>query len=176
MLQQLTRRTRASKGKTPVPKAWDRHERLNYITVLTISPKCTGIGQYFQILRTNAKADQFFWFIVEINRQLKRALIVVWDRLSAHLKTESYFRQLEIIWVRFKYLPAYSPESNPVEHIWTTTKWGRLSNRDAQGVEQLKSAYGRTGIAKVREATFAITLQAGQTTARLMSFSLRRGR
>jgi transposase len=137
MLQPLTRRTWAPKGKTPVLKAWDRHERLTCITALTISPIGTRIGQYFQIQRTNAKADHFFWFIVELKRQLKRPLIVIWDRLSAHLKTESYFRQFEIDWVQFEYLPAYSPELNPVEHVWTTTKWGRLSNWAAPGIEQL---------------------------------------
>ncbi len=137
ILQPLTRRIWAPKGKTPVLKAWDRHERLTYITALTISPKATRIGRYFQIQRTNAKADHFFWFIVELKRQLKRPLIVIWDRLSAHLKAESYFRQLEIDWVQFEYPPAYSPELNPVEQVWTTTKWGQLSNRAAPGIEQL---------------------------------------
>jgi transposase len=137
MLQPLTRRTWALKGKTPVLRAWDRHERFTCITALTVLSKRSSIGQYFQIQRVKAKADHFFWFIGELKRQLKRPLIVIWDKLSGHLKAGYYFRQLEIDWVRFEYLPAYSPELTPVEHVWTTTKWGRLSNWAAPGIEQL---------------------------------------
>jgi transposase len=137
MLQPLMRRTWARRGQTPVLKAWDRHDRLTVLTALTVSPKQARVGQFFQVQRRNAKAQDFFWFIVELRRQLKRPLIVVWDRLSGHRKAERYFRELECNWLKFEYLPAYSPELNPVEHVWSLTKWSRLANWTASNVEEL---------------------------------------
>ncbi|WP_390072407.1 transposase [Blastopirellula marina] len=33
---------------------------------------------------------------------------------------------------KFEWLPPYCPELNPVEHVWPTTKWGRLYNWPAE--------------------------------------------
>jgi transposase len=139
MLQPLMRRTWAKRGKTPVLKAWDRHDRLTCLTALTVSPKRTRVGQYFRIQRGNAKAADFFWFILELKRQLKRPLVIIWDRLAAHRKAQAYFCRLGCDWVQFEYLPAYSPELNPVEHVWSTTKWGRLANWPAPNIDDLNA-------------------------------------
>lgn len=139
MLQPLMRRTWAKRGRTPVLKAWDRHDRLTALTALTLSPCNTLVRPYFQVQRRNAKAEDFFWFILELRRQLKRPLVIVWDRLSAHRKAEEYFRKLECHWLRFEYLPSYSPELNPVEHVWTTTKWSRLANWAAVDIDELNA-------------------------------------
>ena len=77
-------------------------------------------------------------FLFELKKQLRRPIIVIWDRLSAHRRIGRAFRELEWKGVRFEYLPAYSPELNPVEHLWTTTKWGRLSNWAAKDITSLK--------------------------------------
>ena len=118
--------------------AWDRHDRLTAITALTLTPKRARCKLYFQLLRHNAKADDFFWFLVELRRELKRPLIVVWDRLAAHRKAARWFHELEIKWIQFEYFPAYCPELDPVEHVWCTTKWGRLANWPAPNLDELE--------------------------------------
>lgn len=138
MLQPLLRRTWAKRGCTPTLTAWDRHDRLTCIAALTVNPKTGRIGQYFKIQRHNAKTDDFLMFLFELKKQLRRPIIVIWDRLSAHRRIGRTFRELEWKGVRFEYLPAYSPELNPVEHLWTTTKWGRLSNWAAKDITSLK--------------------------------------
>jgi transposase len=37
-------------------------------------------------------------------------------------------REIGCRWARFYRLPPYAPELNPVEHVWSTAKWGRLAN------------------------------------------------
>ncbi len=36
--------------------------------------------------------------------------------------------ELNLPWIKFKYLRAYCPALNPAEHVWSTTKYGRLAN------------------------------------------------
>ncbi len=125
MLQPPMLRMLAKRVQTPVLKAWDRHDRLTAMTALTVSPKQSRIGQYLQIQRRNAKAEDCFWFIVKLRRQSKRPLIIIWDRLAGHRKAERYFHELECHRLWSECLPAYSPELNPVEHVWSTRKWSR---------------------------------------------------
>lgn len=138
MLQPLMRRTWAPRGKTPVMDAWSRHDRLTAITALTLTPKQARCNLYFHLLRHNAKAEDFFWFLVELHQEIKRPMIVVWDRLAAHRKAARWFHELEIKWIQFEYFPAYCPELDPVEHVWCSTKWGRLANWPAPNLDELE--------------------------------------
>lgn len=138
MLQPLVRRTWAKCGKTPILKAWDRHDRLTVISALVWEPHLRkDYRLYFQVKRRNANADAFFYFLVELHRELNNRLIVIWDRLGAHRKAAKVFHKLEIPWIAFEYLPAYCPELNPVEHVWSTTKYGCLANWPAPDVDTL---------------------------------------
>jgi transposase len=139
MLQPLVRRTWAPRGQTPVLNAWDRHDRLTAITALVLSPKRRRCSLYFQLLDHNARFDDFVWFLVQLRKETRRRLLVVWDRLGGHRKAERILRLLGCEWLEFEYLPAYCPELNPVEHVWCTTKWGRLANWPAPGVEALRA-------------------------------------
>ncbi len=137
MLQPLLRRTWAPKGQTPVMNAWDRHDRLPAITALTLTPHRRKLDLYFELLDHNARAEDFFWFLVSLRREVGRRLIIVWDRLSAHRKAAGVLRELECHWITFEYLPAYCPELNPVGHVWATTKWGSLANWPAPNIESV---------------------------------------
>jgi len=129
MLQPLLRRTWAKRGCTPTLTAWDRHDRLTCIAALTVNPKTGRIGQYFKIQRHNAKADDFLMFLFELKKQLRRPIIVIWDRLSAHRRIGRAFRELEWKGVRFEYLPAYSPELNPVVSVhWPILEFSDLAS------------------------------------------------
>ncbi len=44
-------------------------------------------------------------------------MIVIWDRLGGHRKAANAMKDLAVPWITFEYLPAYSPELNPVEHV-----------------------------------------------------------
>jgi transposase len=137
MLQPLVRRTWAEKGQTPVIDQWDRRDRISVITALTLSVKRQRIGMFFRLLDHNAKAEDFIWFLNDLRKELQRKLIVVWDNLGAHRRAENTLRALDCRWVRFERLPPYAPELNPVEHVWTTAKWGHLANAPPADAAQL---------------------------------------
>jgi transposase len=141
MLQPLVRRTWAKRGQTPLLKAWDRHDRMTAITALVLEPHRTTrkFRMYFQLQRRNANHETLFWFLVHLRRELKNPLVVIWDRLGAHRKAERHFAKLEIPGISFESLPAYCPKLNPIEHVWSTTKYGRLANWPAPSITELET-------------------------------------
>jgi transposase len=138
MLQPLVRRTWAEKGRTPVIDQWDRRDRVSVIAALVLSVKRRRLGMFFRLLDHNAKAEDFIWFLNDLRKELKRTLVVVWDNLGAHRRAENALTTLGCGWARFERLPSYAPELNPVEHVWTTAKWGHLANAPPADAEQLR--------------------------------------
>jgi hypothetical protein len=128
MLQPLVRSTWAPIGHTPVLDQWDRRDRTSVITALALSPKRRRVRMFFRLLDHNSRAEDFVWFLNDLRLELGRKLHVVWDNLGAHRKAEGFFHAIRWPWARFHRLPPYAPELNPVEHVWTTGKWGPLAN------------------------------------------------
>ena len=127
-LQPLVRRTWAPQGKTPELANWDRHDRITAITALTWTPQSDRQSLFFDLQDHNATAIDFVWFLHQLHQELKRPLIVIWDRLAAHRKAARVMKRLGMKWATFEWLSPYFPQLNPVEHVWSTAKWGRLGN------------------------------------------------
>ena len=126
MLQPLVRRTWAPQGKTPVMYSWDRHDRLSVIAGLSLSAPGGRIGLYFAVREKNIKAEQVEAFLRQVQRALRRKLIVVLDRWAVHRKAAKSLFGDKRFWI--EYLPPYAPDLNPVEHVWNHTKYGDLAN------------------------------------------------
>jgi len=137
MLQPLVRRTWAPVGRTPVLDQWDRRDRTSVVTALALSPKRRRVRMFFSLLDHNAKAEDFVGFLDGLRFELGRRLHVVWDNLGAHRKAENFFREIGWPHARFHRLPPYAPELNPVEHVWTTGKWGPLANAPPEDLGHL---------------------------------------
>jgi transposase len=140
MLQPTMRRTWAPLGRTPILKSWDRRDRLSVISALTLAPERRRLGLHFDILGRNVKSPDVYRFVRSVMVKVARPITLVMDRLGAHRSAakrlkERFGRRIEIEW-----LPAYSPELNPVEHVWGHTKHGDLANYIAEDAGALRSA------------------------------------
>jgi transposase len=144
MLQPLVRRTWAERGKTPILDQWDRRDRVSVLTALALSPQRRRVRMFFRLLDHNARAEDFILFLDELRTEVGRKLHVVWDNLGAHRKAENVLREIGCGWARFYRLPPYAPELNPVEHVWTTAKWGRLANAPHSDAEAMWSDVDQT--------------------------------
>jgi len=141
MLQPLVRRTWGPEGQTPVMYSWDRHDRLSAQGALTVSPQRRRLGLYFSAQEGNLRAPDVATFLRQLYRQLRRPLIVVLDRWAPH---RTAARQLwadggERFW--FEWLPAYAPELNPVDKLWSHTKYGDLANYIPEDLFALEGAF-----------------------------------
>lgn len=128
MLQPVVRRTWAPRGETPVLDCWDRRDRLSVISAITVSPERRRLGLYFDIFDHNITADDFEPFMASVLKKIGRPITLVMDRWQVH---KSGARRLDKRFgrrVRVEWFPAYAPELNPVEHVWSHTKHSDLAN------------------------------------------------
>jgi transposase len=144
MLQPVVRRTWAPRGQTPVHYSWDRRERLSVISAITVSPTHRRLGLYFDLHDHNINTDAFEVFVRWLRRQVRRGIVLVADRWSVH---RSGVRRLQSRFgskVQVEWLPAYAPELNPVEQVWSHTKYADLANYIPDDVDALAEAVIRS--------------------------------
>ena len=128
MLQPVVRRTWAPRGETPVLDCWDRRDRLSVISAITVSPRRRRLGLYFDIFDHNITADDFEPFVARLLKKVGRPITLVLDRWQVHKSGAQRLEKRFGRRVRIEWLPAYSPELNPVEHVWSHTKHSDLAN------------------------------------------------
>ncbi len=144
MLQPLARRTWAPRGQTPIHHVWDRHERLSVIAALILSPARRRIGLNFQIHQRNVKAETVAAFLHDLHRQCRRPLTLVCDRYSVHHKAVRLIQETGGDWLHVEWLPAYAPELNPVEALWSHAKYSQLANFIADDIDLLYDVVNET--------------------------------
>jgi transposase len=71
---------------------------------------------------------------------LRRGDIVVMDNLGAH-KSPATLALIEAVGAEARFLPAYSPDLNPIEKMWSKIK-GLLRSAEARTPEELDQAIG----------------------------------
>ncbi len=140
MLQPVVRRTWAPKGQTPIHYSWDRRDRLSVISALTVSPQRRRLGLYFDIHDHNIDTETFELFVRRLRGPIRRGIILVLDRWSVHRSgarrlTERFGSKVQIEW-----LPAYAPELNPVEQVWSHTKYADSANYIPDDIDALADA------------------------------------
>lgn len=128
LLQPLVRRTWGPRGQPPVLYSWDRRERLSVISALSVSPRRRRLTLFFRMYSSNICHEDFQGFAIEVMRHFPRGVIWILDRWSVHRAAVSRLRKRFPRRFCVEWLPPYAPELNPVEQIWTRTKYGRLAN------------------------------------------------
>jgi putative transposase len=72
------------------------------------------------------------------HQQLHGHVVLIWDNLPTHTHTSRAMRQLIQArwWLTVYQLPAYAPEPNPVEPVWSNLERS-LANLTKHGIDQL---------------------------------------
>jgi transposase len=142
MLTPTVRRTLAPRGKTPILKSWDRHDRISAISAVTVSPKRRRLGLYFRLLPddANAHGEDTVAFLEQLRRHIRGPMTILWDRGNIHDRSKVVRAYLakhpEIVTEKF---PGYAPETNPDEMVWQHTKHGRLANFTPEDTAELRA-------------------------------------
>ena len=129
-LNPLVRRTWAPVGHTPVLDGWGRHrDKVSVIGAVTVSPVARRPGFYFATDPADFfNAERVVGFLRDLLRHLRGKVIVVWDGGSNHKGplVRAFLKRNRRL--RLERLPAYAPDLNPVEAVWSWPKHGRLAN------------------------------------------------
>ena len=144
MLQPVVRRTWAPKGQTPVHYSWDRRDRLSVISAITVSPQRHRLGLYFDIHDHNIDTDTFEWFVRWLRQRVPRRIILVLDRWSVHRSAARRLVDRFGSRVQVEWLPPYAPDLNPVEPVWSQTKYADLANYIPDDIHDLAHEVARS--------------------------------
>ena len=140
MLTPVVRRTYAPRGQTPVQPCWDRRDRISAISAITLAPD-QQLDVCFTLLADNENAHgrDTVRFLEQLQAQCPGPLTVIWDRSNIHERCAEVRDYLalhtEIVTEKF---PAYAPELNPQELVWSYTKYGRMSNFTPKNTNDLR--------------------------------------
>ena len=141
-LTPTVRRTLAPRGKTPILKSWDRHDRISALSAITVSPKRRRLGLYFHLLPDdeNVHGEDTMAFLKRLRRHIPGSMTILWEKSNVHDRAKVVRADLAkhpaIVTEPF---PSYAPELNPDESVWGHTKYGQPSNFAPADTAELRS-------------------------------------
>jgi DDE superfamily endonuclease len=161
------RRTWAPVGHTPVLRhRMRRRQRLSMAGVCCYRPDATDARLAFHLREGAYDTDQLLPVVTALGRLLGGGwpVILIWDNLPAHRSIAmGAWLAGQRTWLQVEYLPAYAPDLNPTEGLWSSLKGVELANRACGSLEELAAA-AEQGVGRVRgesELLFAFLHQAG---------------
>jgi transposase len=87
------------------------------------------------LFKFNVDADVFYaWITQDLLPKLSRETVIVIDNASFH-KRQDIIDAIENAGCIAEFLPAYSPDFNPIEHTWAQLK--SIRNKSGCSIEQL---------------------------------------
>ena len=125
---------------------------------LSRAPWAERFGLYYDLLPHNARTDDVLRFLRTTHAHLRRPLLLVCDRLRAHRAAVRWLRAAGCSWLDVAWLPSYAPDLDPVENLWSQSKYGDLANFIPDDVSHL------------HDTLDALLQQYRQDPARLYSF------
>jgi len=146
------RRTWAPRGHTPILRHRQRHwARLSMAAMCCYRPDGRRARLAFH-LQPGSYNDQL---LIGVLSQLRRFLggqkaTLLWDGLPSHWsRPMRAFIASQRGWLVVERLPAYAPELNPVEGVWSNLKGQEFANYAADTLDDLTRT-ARRGITRVR--------------------------
>jgi hypothetical protein len=119
-------RTWALRGKTPVLKWYANWNHLSAIAA--ISPQ----GELWVMLRKKEgtfRSEDVIEFLRKLLSEIEGKIGIVWDGVSIHRSKEvkQFMEEEGHKRIELARLPAYAPDLNPTEGVWSYTKCFELS-------------------------------------------------
>lgn len=129
-LNPLVRRTWAPRGQTPILLSWGRHrDKVSVAAAVSVSPGGQRLGLYWHAdPKAYVTAETMVGFLRELLKHLRGRVIVVWDGGSSHKGPLIRALCARFPRLHLERLPAYAPDLNPVEQVWSYLKHGQLAN------------------------------------------------
>ena len=102
-----------------------------------VSPRHQRLALYLRVAARSLNGLDVRTFCQALLRHLRRAVVLVWDRGTIHRRREVQVYLAHRARVHPYFFPAYAPELNPAEHIWSQAD-SALANGVPQDLEELR--------------------------------------
>lgn len=120
-----------------------RRDRLSVCTGLGVSPRGRRVALYLRWQPRNFTGLDIRAFLQHLLRHLRGPVDLLWDRGRIHRRREVSAFLATHPRVRVHCFPAYAPELNPAEYVWTRTDQA-LANGAPDDLAELRRQLGRT--------------------------------
>ena len=128
--------TWGEKGKkTQIPN-YGRHGRMNLIGAFEL-----GTGIFYGVSTSfRVNAMRFRRFICHLKREMRtQKILLICDNAKFHkAKWFTAWTETQKAWLQLQFLPAYSPDFNPIERLWRWMKTQFTHNRCWKNLAQLR--------------------------------------
>jgi len=129
-------KTWAPRGQTPVLRHRYRRDKISVISGVSVSPKRQHLGLFYQLYFNNIGQEEVCVFLRDLLRHLRGPVIAILDNSSTHHGEPLAEVQRRHPRLHVEYFPAYAPELNPDEGVWSLAK-RQLANGCPHDVEEL---------------------------------------
>src|SRR5579863_7592160 len=142
------RRSWAPLGQTPIVRHRYKRDRISAICALTVSSNRKRLGLYINFHTINITGVEVIGFLRHLLRHLKGDVVLLWDGGFIHRRVivKDFIEQHRRLHV-FRF-PAYAPEINPAEFVWSKAKCA-LSNSAPDDLRELGTLLRRS-IGRIR--------------------------
>jgi transposase len=133
-LREHSGKTWGARGIRPEVEVTGTRGRLNVLSVVTAEG-----GLRYHVTEKSINSKEYIQFLEQLMEGRMRPLILIADRASFHrsrMVREFVCRHRHQI--RLHYLPAYTPERNPDEHVWEEIKDKQLRRQPIKNKRDLK--------------------------------------
>jgi transposase len=130
-------KTWAPQGQTPVHRhRQGRRDKISVISGISLSPQRHQLGLYYLLYFDNIGQEEVCRFLRELLRHLSGPVIVLLDNSSTHHGEPLHHLLRRHPRLHIEHFPAYAPELNPDEGVWSLAKRD-LANTCPHDVEEL---------------------------------------
>ena len=129
-------KTWAPIGETPIHRHPCRRDKVSVISGLSVSPIQQRLNLYYYLFYDNIGQEEVCLFVRHLLQHRRGELIVLLDNSTTHKGkslAELRGRQARL---NIEYFPAYAPELNPDEGVWSQAK-RELANSCPKDIEDL---------------------------------------
>lgn len=130
-------RTWSPQGTTPIHRhRQGRRDKISVISGISLSPRQHRLNLYYLLFYDNIGQEEVCRFLRELLRHLRGPLIVLLDNSTTHNGDPIEQLQRQHPRLRIEHFPAYAPELNPDEGVWSQAK-RELANSCPKDVDEL---------------------------------------
>lgn len=101
-------------------------------------------GLLLRLTAGNVTKETIVRTLQALRRHTRGRVVLIWDGLPAHrAKMVQEYIKSQRSWLRTVRLPAYAPELNPVEYLWSAGKNKALANVCPNGIAEITDRFRR---------------------------------
>jgi transposase len=134
----LIAKTWSPKGKTPILRHIFDREKLSAIASIDCTPDGKDADVMFYMQPSSIKSQSIIDYLDALHREIDGKIVLLWDGYSPH---KSKVVKEHIVkckdWLRVERFPAYAPELNPPEYMFSALKRKDLANLPFVSVDHI---------------------------------------